>query len=66
VREKEVLELLVGGYKAAEVTQRFSVSLATVRTQIRGILRKLEVRSQLEAVDLARRYDPCRLARQAL
>lgn len=52
-RERQVLELLTQGMRAAEITAHFTVSLTTVRTQIRAILAKLEVSSQLEAVALA-------------
>jgi DNA-binding NarL/FixJ family response regulator len=41
------------GYRAIAIAEHFVVSLATVRTQIRAILVKLEVNSQLEAVALA-------------
>jgi DNA-binding NarL/FixJ family response regulator len=37
------------------VADHFVVSLATVRTQIRAVLTKLEVSSQLEAAALYRR-----------
>jgi DNA-binding NarL/FixJ family response regulator len=53
-REHEVLALLAGGQRAQAVADRFVVSLATVRTQIRAVLTKLEVTSQLEAVALYR------------
>jgi DNA-binding NarL/FixJ family response regulator len=53
-REREVLELLAEGHRAAEIADRFTVSLTTVRTQIRSVLSKLEVGSQLEAVALIR------------
>jgi DNA-binding NarL/FixJ family response regulator len=52
-REREVLVLLAEGYRAADVAERSVVSLSTVRTQIRSILTKLEVNSQVEAVALA-------------
>jgi DNA-binding NarL/FixJ family response regulator len=51
-REREVLELLAEGHRAAAIAERFVVSMTTVRTQIRSILAKLEVTSQLEAVAL--------------
>lgn len=51
-REREVLELLAEGHRAAAIAERFVVSLTTVRTQIRSVLAKLEVTSQLEAVAL--------------
>lgn len=54
-REREVLALLAGGKRAHAVAEHFVVSLATVRTQIRAVLTKLEVGSQLEAVALYRK-----------
>lgn len=53
-REQEVLELLAEGHRAAAIAERFVVGMTTVRTQIRSILTKLEVSSQLEAVALLR------------
>jgi two-component system nitrate/nitrite response regulator NarL len=52
-REREVLALMTGGQRATAIAEHFVVSMATVRTQIRAILVKLEVTSQLEAVALA-------------
>ncbi len=54
-REREVLAALAEGKRAQAVAEQFVVSLATVRTQIRAVLAKLEVGSQLEAVALYRR-----------
>jgi DNA-binding NarL/FixJ family response regulator len=54
-REREVLELLGAGMRAAAIAEHFVVTLPTVRTQIRSILSKLGVRSQLEAVAQFRR-----------
>ncbi|MCD2196103.1 response regulator transcription factor [Actinomycetospora endophytica] len=54
-REREVLELLGAGMRASAIAERFVVTLPTVRTQIRSILSKLEVGSQLEAVAQFRR-----------
>ena len=54
-REREVLARLADGQRAQAVADHFVVSLATVRTQIRAVLTKLEVGSQLEAVALYRR-----------
>ena len=53
--EREILELLLQGHRASEVAQRRVVPLTTVRTQIRAILTKLQVGSQLEAVALLTR-----------
>jgi DNA-binding NarL/FixJ family response regulator len=54
-REREVLAELAHGRRAQAVADHYVVSLATVRTQIRSVLNKLEVGSQLEAVALYRR-----------
>jgi two-component system, NarL family, response regulator LiaR len=54
-REREVLTLLAEGKRAQAVADHFVVSLATVRTQIRAVLAKLAVSSQLEAVALYRK-----------
>lgn len=51
-RESEVLRLLAQGMRAADIAGHFVVSITTVRTQVRSILTKLEVGSQLEAVAL--------------
>lgn len=53
-REREVLERLVEGHRATAIAGQFVVSLTTVRTQIRSILTKLEVGSQVEAIALVR------------
>jgi DNA-binding NarL/FixJ family response regulator len=54
-REREVLGLLAAGKRAQAIADHFVVSLPTVRTQVRAVLGKLEVSSQLEAVALYRR-----------
>ena len=53
-RERDVLRQIVEGKQAAAIAKDSYVSLATVRTQIRSILLKLEVSSQVAAVALAR------------
>ncbi len=57
-RERQVLDLLAQGHRAAAIADALVVSLTTVRSQIRSILAKLEVKSQLEAVALARQNHP--------
>ena len=54
-REREVLALLIDGLSAEEIAETRYVALTTVRSQIRSVLRKLGVRSQLAAVARARR-----------
>jgi two-component system, NarL family, nitrate/nitrite response regulator NarL len=52
-REKQVLGHLTRGITVREIAKRSVVSEATVRTQVKSILSKLEVSSQLAAVGLA-------------
>ena len=54
-RESEILAGLMAGRRAAAIARNGFVSLHTVRTQIRSMLGKLEVHSQVEAVALAYR-----------
>ena len=54
-RENEVLHALAAGQSAAQIAGSAYVSEATVRTQIRAVLTKLGVTSQLQAVAVARR-----------
>ena len=52
-REREVLAHLMKGRTVREIAAAGVVSEATVRTQVRAILTKLEVSSQIAAVGLA-------------
>jgi DNA-binding NarL/FixJ family response regulator len=54
-REQNVLGALVDGLSCEEIATSQFVSVATVRSQIRSILQKLGVRSQLAAVAMANR-----------
>ncbi len=55
MREREVLAGLVDGLSAEEIAETQFVALCTVRSQIRSVLQKLGVRSQLAAVAQANR-----------
>lgn len=52
-REQNVLISLMKGATARQIAEKDCVSLATVRSQIRSIISKLGVSSQLAAVVLA-------------
>jgi two-component system nitrate/nitrite response regulator NarL len=52
-RESEVLGQLMAGRQVSEIARIRFVSESTVRTQVKSILAKLEVSSQLTAVGLA-------------
>jgi DNA-binding NarL/FixJ family response regulator len=53
-REFEVLRCLERGLKATDIARVDMVSITTVRTHIRSILRKLEVNSQFQAIEFYR------------
>lgn len=52
-REARVLAALVDGLTVEEIAETQFVALTTVRSQIRAVLRKLDVRSQVAAVAFA-------------
>lgn len=54
-REKEVLNLLSQGFMYKEIADKLGISFETVRTYIRRIYEKLQVRSRTEAVAKALR-----------
>lgn len=54
-REAEVLAELMAGRQVSEIARRSFVSESTVRTQVKSVLSKLQVNSQLTAVGLAYR-----------
>ena len=55
-REWAILEQLADGHRAVDIAETSVVSVATVRSQIRSILAKLEVTSQLEAAAILRAH----------
>lgn len=52
-RERQVLGALIDGLNVRDIAKQSVVSEATVRTQVKSILAKLEVSSQLAAVGMA-------------
>lgn len=61
-REEQILTAVLDGQPAAEIARTAVVSEATVRTQIRSVLTKLGVGSQLQAAALAHRVGWARRA----
>lgn len=53
-KETETLQCIAQGLSYNESAQRMGVSLSTVQSHIRSLYRKLEVRSQVQAVEKAR------------
>lgn len=59
-REREVLAGLRDGQSAAVLAWQLEVSLSTIRSQVRAVLRKLDVGSQIAAVAVVTRLEGCR------
>jgi two-component system nitrate/nitrite response regulator NarL len=59
-REREVLAELASGLRIHDIADADVVSEATVRTQVKSILGKLEVPTQIAAVGLLHRHDRSR------
>jgi DNA-binding NarL/FixJ family response regulator len=53
IREKEILKLLVDGFSYKEIAHQLFISIETVRTHIRHIYEKMQVRSKSQAVGKA-------------
>ena len=53
-RELEVLRLIASGVSNRDIARKLFVSLATVKTHINNIYRKLQVRTRTQAVARAR------------
>jgi two-component system nitrate/nitrite response regulator NarL len=61
-REREILAELASGLRIHDIADADVVSEATVRTQVKSILGKLEVPTQVAAVGLLHRHDRSRAA----
>lgn len=51
VREQEILNALAKGYQYKEIAEQLFISIETVRTYLRKIYEKLQVRSKVEALN---------------
>lgn len=52
-RERDVLRLVALGHTSAEIAGQLALSVQTVNTHIRNIYRKLQVKSRVQAVNMA-------------
>ncbi len=51
-REKEVIELIINGYTYNSISEALHISLSTVKTHIRNIYSKTEVKNKIELINL--------------
>lgn len=56
-REQEVLQLIIDGKSNREIAEKLVLTVTTVKTYIRRIYRKLNVRSRVQAIVKARELD---------
>jgi DNA-binding NarL/FixJ family response regulator len=49
-REREVLDLLAGGYIYKEIADKLNIGIETVRTYVKHTCKKMQVKNRLEAV----------------
>ena len=57
-REREVLQLLAGGYTNREIATELVISVKTASVHVSHILRKLDAPNRLEAAAIAHRVAP--------
>ena len=56
-REREILALLVKGLSNLEISNRLSISMATVKYHLTNIFTKLGAKNRVEAATLALEHD---------
>ncbi|MEZ4722960.1 MAG: LuxR C-terminal-related transcriptional regulator [Flavobacteriales bacterium] len=54
-REYEVLELITRGQSNADIADRLSLSLSTIKTHVSNVLLKMDVKSRAQAIEKAKR-----------
>ena len=52
-REREILGLIAAGADQQQIAQELTIAVATVRTHVRNLLRKLNARNRAHAIALA-------------
>ena len=64
-REREIMHLMAEGYTAAAIGRRLGVSVETVRTHARNVIRKLRARNRVHAIAIALERGDIALQRDA-
>jgi DNA-binding NarL/FixJ family response regulator len=52
-RERQIMHLMAEGYTGQAIAGRLGVSVETVRTHVRNVIRKLQARSRVHAIAIA-------------
>lgn len=63
-REREIMHLMAEGDTADEIGNKISVSVETVRTHVRNVIRKLQARNRVHAIAMALERGEIALAEQ--
>jgi DNA-binding NarL/FixJ family response regulator len=64
-REREIMHLMAEGYTGAAIGRRLGVSVETVRTHARNVIRKLRARNRVHAIAIALERGDIALQRDA-
>jgi DNA-binding NarL/FixJ family response regulator len=64
-REREIMHLMAEGYTGAAIGKRLGVSVETVRTHARNVIRKLQARNRVHAIAIALERGDIALEREA-
>ena len=52
-REREIMHLMAEGHTAEQIGDKITVSVETVRTHVRNVIRKLQARNRVHAIAIA-------------
>jgi len=52
-REREIMHLMAEGFTAEQIGDQITVSVETVRTHVRNVIRKLQARNRVHAIAIA-------------
>ena len=56
-REREILDLMCHSFSNQEIAESLCISESTVKTHLRNVFRKLQVRNRSEAISVLYRAD---------
>jgi DNA-binding NarL/FixJ family response regulator len=63
-REREIMHLMAEGHTAEQISSQVTVSVETVRTHVRNVIRKLQARNRVHAIAIALERGEIQLSEQ--